>query len=151
MRWKAEDMEQMIGMEEYVDTLVYPVCVLGTCWDINWVKQQLWLERVCGYVERQLTGRLFLFQPLSVISKKESSVEIACDFIAQNIYGLIDRFPHCLVVTNDSAMSTALMKKQINTYIVSAPPEEKTDSKTFLEKARHESDRLVKHCIALWL
>lgn len=151
MRWKVEDMEQIIMMEEYVDTLLYPVCVSSEeKWDESWIKRQFWLERVCGYAERQLTGRLFLFQTLFVARKKEMNEGISTTFIEQNIQALIQRFPHCIVVTNDSTLSIELIKKGVQAYVVSAPPEEKTDTKLFLEKALSESNRVVKSCIALW-
>ncbi|GEN34252.1 MULTISPECIES: DUF2487 family protein [Aneurinibacillus] len=150
MRWKAEDMEQIIAMQEYVDTLLYPVCVSGEEWDESWIKNQFWLERVCGYAERQLTGRLFLFQPLCVALTKEADEEISYMFIQQNIQALSRRFTHCIVVTNDNTVSIELTKRGIETYLVSDPPEEKADTKAFLEKALSESNRIVKRCIALW-
>jgi hypothetical protein len=150
MRWKVEDMGQMIGMEEYIDTLLYPVCVSGAKWDESWIKDQFWLERVCSYVEKQLTGRLFLFQSLCVAQAKEGYEKTACDFIEQNILALTARFPYRLVVTNDVILAETLTKTGVCAYVVSEPPEIKIDTTPFLEKALSESNRIVKSCIALW-
>jgi hypothetical protein len=150
MRWKAEDMERLIGMEEYVDTLLYPVCVFDGEWENAWIKEQFWLERVCGYAERQLTGRLFLFQPLTTAYKPEDGHSTTSQFIEQNIRTLRGRFACHLVVTNHSGLAQILQGRNIVTYVLSAPPEEKNDSKSFLEKALRESQSIVKHCISLW-
>ncbi|MFT9847588.1 hypothetical protein [Aneurinibacillus sp. REN35] len=150
MRWKVEDMEQLIGMEEYVDTLLYPVSVSGENWDEGWIKDQFWLERVCGYAERQLTGRLFLFQPLCVAGKQERNSRLTLQFIEQNIHALSSRFPYHLVVTNDKFTAEEMNKEGIHTHLISAPPEEKADTKIFLEKALSESNRILKLCVEHW-
>ncbi|MBN6188623.1 DUF2487 family protein [Aneurinibacillus sp. BA2021] len=150
MRWKIEDMEQLNGMEEYVDTLLYPVCISGEQWDEQWVKEQFWLERVCDYAERQLTGRLFLFQPLHAVKKSEMDNRITLQFIDQTVRSLSSRFPYHLVVLNDASASEEMKEKGIDAYVISPPPEEKADTKLFVEKALNESNRIVKLFVERW-
>ncbi|WP_047152608.1 DUF2487 family protein [Aneurinibacillus tyrosinisolvens] len=149
MRWKADDMEKVIGMEEHVDTLLYPVCVSPVKWDQNWLAAQLWLERISSYAEQQLTGRLFLFQSLS-IAREGNYHTTAHPFIEQSIQALRARFPYHLVITNEEELAETLREAGVHVYVISDVPEESVTTKAFLEKALIEGNKIVKTLISLW-
>jgi hypothetical protein len=149
MKWKIEDMEQLLGMEEYVDTLLYPVSVSSMEWDINWISDQYWIEKVSSFVEEKLTGRVFLFQPLCVARNNEF-LSTTIPFVRQNIMAMAKRFPHKVILTNSQELADAFQEEGTMVYLLSPTPEEKVNSKRFLEKSLIEANRVVQKVIGLW-
>lgn len=149
MKWKSEDMEKILGMEEYVDTLVYPISVSPMKWDTQWIAEQFWLEKVCFQLEQSLTGRVFLFQPLCVAREGEFILS-TMPFIQQSLNAMSSRFPYCVVVTNSEELSSHLQGEGIPCFLLNSVPDEEIRSKRFLEKTLIESNRLMKKVIGIW-
>lgn len=149
MKWKVEEMEQLLGMEEFVDTLVYPVSVSPMEWDVKWIRDQFWLEKVSSYVEEKLKGRVFLFQPLCV-ARNDEFLETTIPFICQNIKAMSTRFPHRAILTNSTKLGEAFQEEGTMVYLLSPPPEEEVTSKRFLEKSLIEANRVVQQLIGCW-
>lgn len=149
MKWKAEDMEKILGMEEYVDTLVYPISVSPMKWDTKWIAEQFWLEKVCFQLEQSLTGRVFLFQPLCVAREGEF-LNSTLPFIKQSLNAMEHRFPNRVVVTNSDELAASLQGENLSSFLLGPVPEEKVQSKRFLEKTLIESNRLMGKLIDSW-
>lgn len=149
MRWRMDQMEQMIGMEEYIDTLLYPVCVLPAQWDESWSVEPFWLEKVCDCVERQLAGRIFLFQSLVIVHKQQEWVDLAV-LIEQQVDVLTDRFPYSLIVTNHADLARVLMNKGIKSYAIHSASPLMNNSEYSLEKIIFEGHKITKNLITLW-
>jgi hypothetical protein len=142
-------MEQLLGMEEYVDTLVYPVSVSPMEWDVKWIADQFWLEKVSFHVEDHLKGRVFLFQPLCV-ARNEEFLDTTLPFIRQNIKALSNRFPHQAILTNSQELVDAFQEEGTIVYLLSPTPEEAVTSKRFLEKSLIEANRVIPKLIGTW-
>lgn len=149
MKWKIEDMEQLLGMEEFVDTLVYPVSVSPMEWDAEWIRDQFWLEKVSTHVEQNLKGRVFLFQPLCV-ARNEEFLDSTIPFIRQSLKAMSTRFPHRAILTNSRELADALQEEGTLVYHLSHTPEEEVTSKRFLEKSLIEANRIIPRLIGLW-
>lgn len=149
MKWKAEDMEKLLGMEEYVDTLVYPVSVSPMEWDMSWIADQFWLDKVCNQVEQNLTGRVFLFQPLCV-AREGDFLETTLPFIRSTIHAMAKRFPYKVIVTNSQELAEACREEGIYCIELSPVPEEGVSSKRFLEKTLIEANRVGQKLIDSW-
>ncbi len=149
MKWKVEDMEQLLGMEEYVDTLLYPVSVSPMDWDVKWIADQFWLEKVSSNVEQNLKGRVFLFQPLCV-ARNELFLDTTIPFIRQNIKAMSNRFPHRAILTNSKELAEAFQEEGVIAFLLSPTPEEAVTSKRFLEKSLIEANRVIPKLIGVW-
>ena len=149
MKWKSEDMEKILGMEEFVDTLVYPISVSPMKWDTQWIAEQFWLEKVCFQLEQSLTGRVFLFQPLCVAREGEFMLS-TLPFIQQSLNAMKNRFPYRVVVTNSEELAVSLQGEGVYCFLVNSVPNEDVKSKRFLEKTLIESNRLMGKLIDSW-
>ncbi|HJV46382.1 MAG TPA: DUF2487 family protein [Bacillota bacterium] len=114
MRWKVEDIEKYEQAKEYIDTAVIPVFsfdpnLLG----IEVVLEQTWLEEVCVYAERQLTGRVVLFPTLYLFNNEPSFCNIN-----------FTTFSHHLFVTTNQEIAEQLEKAHFNVYLLARQDKE---------------------------
>lgn len=135
MRWIVEDMEKFEGAKEFVDTALIPVF----SFEINQVgkkvvQEQKWLEEICVYTERQLTGRLILFPTL---------------YLLQNDLNLgpiqTDPFTYCLFVTTNISIYDRLTQLNLSAYLL-----ERNEEEEELSVMVREGKRLTKKIMESW-
>ncbi|WP_027417509.1 DUF2487 family protein [Aneurinibacillus terranovensis] len=149
MRWKVEDMKKILDMQDYIDTVIYPVCVSHVPWDKKSIAEPFWVEKVSAAAEQQLTGRVLLFQTLSAVWH-DQYIDTTFPYVMQNLEALRGGFPYCLVVTNAEELAAKLREANVEAYVVRAVPEAAVQSKNFLEKSLVEGNRIVQKIISVW-
>ncbi|WCK56098.1 hypothetical protein PP175_09395 [Aneurinibacillus sp. Ricciae_BoGa-3] len=149
MRWKAEDLEKLMEMEEYIDTLLYPVCVSPASWDKEWLATQIWLDKVCGAAEKQLTGRIFMYQPLSV-PRADDYITTTLPYLIHNLEVMKDRFPFSMLVTNEQELADRVGQLGWNAAVLLPAPVAEFRTKNFVHKAGLEANRIVQQLIEGW-
>lgn len=135
MRWTVEDLTKYEGAKEYIDTLLVPVYVLDpNKLGVAKVQEQRWLEEICVYAERQLTGRMILFPTLYLIDGKASLPVFEADL-----------FPHVLFITTDEEVKKKLTAANANTYLLERKEDE--EDLTIMVK---EGKKLKQQIMELW-
>lgn len=135
MRWIVEDMEKYEGAKDFIDTALIPVF----SFEINQVgkqvvQEQKWLEEICVYTERQLTGRLILFPTLYLLQGDWSPGRIQTD-----------PFTHCLFVTTNTIIYENLIQSNRDAYLL-----ERNDQEDELNVMVREGKRLTKKIMESW-
>lgn len=135
MRWIAEDMEKFEGAKEFVDTALIPVF----SFEINQVgkkvaQEQKWLEEVCIYTERQLTGRLVLFPTLYLLQEEWSLEHIETN-----------PFKYCVFVTTNKLIHENLTRLNLDAYLL-----ERNEEEEELSVMMREGKRLTKKIMESW-
>jgi len=135
MRWTLEDMRTYEGAKEYIDTALIPIYRLPPNeLGIAKVQEQRWLEEICVYAERQLTGRIVLFPTLYLIEGTESLPRFQAD-----------AFPHVLFVTTEEQLEESLTTLNFSAYLL-----DRKDDEEDLAVMVKEGKKLTQKIMELW-
>jgi hypothetical protein len=114
MRWNVEDLETYEASKEYIDTAVIPVFSFNpNDLGASVVAEQTWLEEICVYAERQLTGRAILFPTLYVFNEQLNVDNVT-----------FDSFKHHLWVTTNQVLAQQLETFGFKVYILQRSEDE---------------------------
>ncbi len=135
MRWTLEDMKTYEGAKEYIDTALIPIYYLSPNeLGVAKVQEQRWIEEICIYAERQLTGRMVLFPTFYLLQGSESIPHFQAD-----------SFPHVLFVTTEATLEKSLAGLNISTYLLDRKEDE--EDLTVMVK---EGKKLTQKIMELW-
>ncbi|WP_134698991.1 DUF2487 family protein [Ammoniphilus sp. YIM 78166] len=136
MRWTLEDMKTYEGAKEYIDTALIPIYYLSPSeLGVAKVQEQRWMEEICVYAERQLTGRIVLFPTLYLLKQETESIP---PFQA-------DSFPHVLFVTTEESMEKSLAGLNFSAYFL-----ERKEDEEDLSVMVKEGKKLTQKIMELW-
>lgn len=135
MRWTVEDMTTYEGAKEYIDTALIPVYNLHPDeLGVAKIKEQKWIEEICVYAERQLTGRMVLFPTLYLVGEQ------------QELPGFESKqFPYIQFITTQKEVHVNLIGLNLSAYLL----ERKEDEEDLTEMVR-EGKRLTQQIMSLW-
>ncbi|MEW9669773.1 DUF2487 family protein [Ammoniphilus sp. 3BR4] len=135
MRWTVEDMTTYEGAKEYIDTALIPVYHLHPDeLGVAKIKEQKWLEEICVYAERQLTGRMVLFPTLYLMDGQKGVPAFDSN-----------QFQYIQFITTQTEMHESLMALKFPVYLL----ERKEDEEDLTEMVR-EGKRLTQQIMGLW-
>ncbi|WP_240675740.1 DUF2487 family protein [Ammoniphilus sp. CFH 90114] len=135
MRWTLEDMKTYEGAKEYIDTALIPVYLLAPdALGVAKVKEQRWLEEICVYAERQLTGRIVLFPTLYLVNE-QTRIPIFESEQFQNIQW----------ITTQSELHESLTASNYSSYLL-----ERNENEDDLSIMVKEGKRLTQQIMNQW-
>ncbi|RKD25732.1 hypothetical protein BEP19_01965 [Ammoniphilus oxalaticus] len=114
MRWTAEDIEKFEAEKEFIDTALIPIFSFSVEQiGVDVVKEQKWLEEICVYTERQLTGRVLLFPTLYALDP-----EWRYDLLISEPF----RYQQC--VTTNPLLAEKLEEQGLSVYLLGRAEDE---------------------------
>ncbi|MBP1933423.1 DUF2487 family protein [Ammoniphilus resinae] len=135
MKWSVDELEKYEGAKEYFDTLMIPLISLplGQV-GVEAAKEYKWLDEICNYSERQLTGRVLL---LPVYYQFEQ------DFFVPALMN--DDFRYKILITTNQTWYEKLQDNGISCYLINR----KNDEENLAEIVK-EGKKLTKAIMEHW-
>jgi len=135
MRWTVEDMEKFEQEREFVDTALIPIFSFPMDQvSLDVTKEQKWLEEICVYAERQLTGRVLLLPTLYVIDQEWPLNSVT-----------ISSFPIVQFVTTNEQLQEKLGQLNVPVYLL-----ERKEQEDDLTEMVREGKKLTKRIMEQW-
>ncbi|MBD1381690.1 DUF2487 family protein [Metabacillus arenae] len=101
MKWTAADVEVFNQSKEYIDTVIIPILsVTGSRELKSTVSKGEFITQITQELERQLTGRIFLYPPLTFI-KSDDHIE---NRLIEWKKELENQFKHVLFLTSEEKL-----------------------------------------------
>jgi len=135
MKWSVEELEKYEGAKEYYDTLMIPVMSLQIDQvGLEAAREYKWLDEICNYSERQLTGRVLL---LPVCYQLEQGISVPA---------LVnDDFRYRVLITTNQVWYQTLLDSGVFCYFI----ERKNDEENLAEIVK-EGKKLTKAIMEQW-